>query len=152
MRKMLIIGVLVGVVMLGACTRYAAMKGPFDGNEVNTAFVEYVVDNAQDRLDLTDEQRDQFRVMVEEMAARALEQRPEVAALREKMAEEVRKPRLDMDTMEALMRERMQLFRIIVEEEKDEFVAFHATLTDEQKGALAQLILDHGKKGWHGSH
>jgi len=152
MKKMLIIGVLVGVAMLGACTRFAAMKGPFDGNEVNTAFVEYVVDKAEDRLDLTDEQRDQFKAMVEKMAARALEQRPEVDSLRAKMAEEVRKPRLDMDTMEALMKERMQLFRIIMEEEKDDFVAFHATLTDEQKGALAQLILDHGKKGWHGSH
>ncbi|WP_419787184.1 Spy/CpxP family protein refolding chaperone [Pseudodesulfovibrio sp.] len=151
MKKMLIISVLVGVVMLGACTRFAAMKGPFNGDAVNTAFVEYVVDKAEDRLDLTDEQRDQFRVMVEKMAAKALEQRPEVNALRVKMAEEVRKPRLDMDAMEALMKERMQLFCIIMEEEKDAFVAFHATLTDEQKGALAQLILDHGKKGWHGS-
>jgi Spy/CpxP family protein refolding chaperone len=152
MKRMLIVGMLAGVVMLGACTKFAAMKGPFDGNEVNTAFVEYVVDKAEDRLDLTDEQRDQLRVMVEEMAARALEQRPEVDALRAKMAEEVRKPRLDMDTMEALMKERMQLFCIIMEEEKDDFVAFHATLTDEQKDALAKLILDHGKKGWHGSH
>jgi len=152
MKRMLIVGMLAGVVMLSACTKFAAMKGPFDGNEVNTAFVEYVVDKAEDRLDLTDEQRDQLRVMVEEMAAKALEQRPEVDALRAKMAEEVRKPRLDMDTMEALMKERMQLFCIIMEEEKDDFVAFHATLTDEQKDALAQLILDHGKKGWHGSH
>ncbi|WP_321400580.1 hypothetical protein [Maridesulfovibrio sp.] len=51
------------------------MKGPFDGDEVNTAFVEYI---------------------------------------------------------------------------KNDSIAFHAKLTDKQKGALAQLILDHGKKGWHG--
>ncbi|WP_207260261.1 Spy/CpxP family protein refolding chaperone [Desulfovibrio sp. Huiquan2017] len=152
MKKMLIIGVLTGVAMLGACTKFAAMKGPFDGNKVNTAFVEYVVDKVEDRLDLTEEQRDQFKAMVERMAARALEQRPEVDALRAKMAEEIRKPRLDMDTLETLMKERMQFFRIIMEEEKDAFVAFHANLTDEQKGALAQLILDHGKNGWHGAH
>ncbi|WFS63836.1 Spy/CpxP family protein refolding chaperone [Pseudodesulfovibrio thermohalotolerans] len=152
MKRMLIIGILAGVAMLGACTKFAAMKGPFDGNEVNAAFVEYVVDKADDRLDLTDEQCDQFRAMVEKMAARALDQRPEVDALREKMADEVRKPRLDMDTMEALMKERMQLFRIIMEEEKDDFVAFHAKLSDSQRDALAQLLLNHGKKGWHSSH
>ena len=151
MKKMLIIGVLASVAMLGACTKLAAMKGPFDGNEVNTAFVEYVVGKAEDRLDLTNEQRGLFKAMVAKMAARALEQRPEVDALRASMAEEVSKPRLDMDTVEALMKERVQLLRVIVEEEKDDLVAFHAMLTDRQKGALTQLIIDHGKKGWHGS-
>ena len=152
MKKILIIGVLVGVATLGACTKFAAMKGPFDGNEVNTAFVEYVVDKAEDRLDLTDGQQDQFKALVEKIAAKMLEQRPEADALRAKMAEEVRKPQLDMDTMEALIKVRMQLFHTIMEENKNEFVAFHAKLTDEQKGALAQLIIDHGKKNWHGSH
>lgn len=89
------------------------MKGPLHGNDGNAAFVASVVDKAEDRLDLTDEQR------------------PEVEALRAKMAEEVRKPRLDMDTMEALLKERTQLFRIIMEEGKDDFVAFYAKLTDE---------------------
>lgn len=151
MRKFMIIGVLACVVMLGACTRFAAMKGPFDGNEVNTAFVEYVVDNTAKQLDLTGEQRDQFRGMVAKMAARALEQRSETDALRQKMADELRKPRLDTDTLDALLKERMQLFRLILEAGKNEFAAFHASLTAEQREALARLILDHGKKGWHGS-
>ena len=149
---MLIIGMLADVSMLGACTKFAAMKGPFDGNEVNTAFVEYVVGKAEDRLDLADEQCDQFRAMVGKMAARALEQRPEVDALHAKMADEVRKPRLDMDKMATLMKQRMQLFSVIMEEEKDDFASFHSRLSDSQKDALAQLMLGHGKKGWHGSH
>ncbi|WP_027184412.1 Spy/CpxP family protein refolding chaperone [Desulfovibrio inopinatus] len=152
MKKLLIVGVLASVVMLGACTQFAAMKGPFDGNEVNTAFIEYVVDKTEERLDLTKEQRDQFKAIVESMTAKALEQRPETDALREKMADEIRKPQLDTDKLNALIKERMQLFRIIMEEEKSDFVAFHASLTAKQREALAQLVLDHGKKGWHGSH
>jgi len=100
---------------------------------------------------LTDKQRDQLKAMVEKMASRALDERPETDALREKMAEEVRKPRLDMDMMEALMKARIQLFRIIMDEEKDYFAFFHSKLTPGQKEALAKLILDHGNKGWHGS-
>lgn len=33
-------------------------------------------------------------------------------------------------------KERRQLIRIIMEEDKDDVVAFHATRTDEQKGVL----------------
>jgi uncharacterized membrane protein len=150
MKKILFVVVLASVAMVGACTKFAAMKGPFDGNEVNAAFVEYVVDKTDDRLDLTKEQRDQFQAMVESMAAKALEQRPETDALRERMADEIRKPHLDTDKLHALIKERMDLFRIIMDEEKDEFVAFHASLSEKQREALAQLVLDHGKNGWHG--
>jgi len=151
MKKLLIIGVLVSVSLLGACTKFAAMKGPINGNEVNAAFVEYIVDKTQDRLDLTNEQSDQLKTMVERMAAKALKQRPEANALREKMADEIRQPQLDMDKIEALLKERMQLFRIIIQEQEEAFIAFHASLSEAQREALAQLILDHGKKGWHGS-
>lgn len=151
MKKLLIIGLLTSVAMLGACTKFAAMKGPIDGNEVNPAFVEYVVDKTEDRLDLSEEQREQFKAIVDSMAAKILEQRPEADGLREKMADEVRKPQLDMDKMEMLLKERMQLFRMILETEKDAFAAFHASLNEKQRNALAQLVLDHGRKGWHGS-
>lgn len=151
MKRILVLGILAGVAVVGACTKFSAMKGPFDGNKINPAFIEYVADKAEDRLDLTNEQRDQFKAMVEKIAARMVEQRPQVDALREKMADEVRKPRLDMDSMAALMKERMHLFSTIMKEEKDDFVLFHAQLTQKQKEALAQLILDHGRKGWHGS-
>ncbi|WP_320009374.1 Spy/CpxP family protein refolding chaperone [Maridesulfovibrio sp.] len=152
MRKILIIAVLSSVVMLGACTKFAAMKGPFDGNEVNIAFVEYLVEKTDDRLDLTSDQRDHFKAIVESMAAKALAQRPETEGLRKRMADTVRKPQFDMEKMEELIKERMQLFHNIFEEEKADFAAFHASLTAKQREALAQLILDHGKKGWHGGY
>jgi len=150
MKRWLIIGVLTGGIVLGACSKFMVMKGPFNGNEVNAVFVEYIVDKTKDRLDLTGEQCDQLKLIVEKMTARALQQRPEAEALRSKMADEVRKPQLDLDKMASLVRDRMQLFRVMMEEEKDDFASFHSNLTAEQKDTLAKLILDHDTKGWHG--
>ena len=152
MKKKMIIGMLVCLAMLGACTKYAAMKGPVDGDKVNPAFVEYVVDKAEDRLDLTQQQRHLFQAMVQDVADNILESRPEADALYAQIADEVRQPRLDVDKVEGLFLKRMQFFRRVIEEEKGRFAAFHASLTDGQRAALAQLILDHRKKGWHGSH
>lgn len=152
MKKMTIIALLSAVAMLAACTKYAAMKGPFDEDGVNTAFVEYVTDKAGDKLDLTDSQRQEFQGLVDRMMANALERRPEVQKLRGKIADEVRKPQLDVEMVECLMKARMQLYRAVLEESRQDLVDFHANLTPAQREALAQMILDHGKKGWHGAH
>lgn len=152
MKKLLIVCVLTGVTMLGACTKFYAMKGPFDDNAVNPAFVEYISGKAEDRLDLTEAQRGHLQSIIHKMTAKALEQRPQVNELRAKMAAEVKKPQLDMDKMEMLMKERMQFFRVIMDSEKEDLLIFHSTLSEFQREALAKLILDHGKKGWHGSH
>lgn len=152
MKRWLIIGTLTGGIVLGACSKFMVMKGPFNGNEVNAVFIEYIVDKTKDRLDLASEQCDQLKLIVEKMTARALQQRPEANDLLHKIADEVRKPQLDMDKIASLVRERMQLFRVIMEDEKDDFVSFHSKLTDEQKDKLVKLILDHGTNGWHSGH
>lgn len=152
MKKILIIAVLASVAMLGACTKFAAMKGPIVDDGINEAFVEYVTDKADDRLDLSDEQERQFHAMVRDMVATALEQQPQTEELRLMAAEEIRKEHLDMDKLVDIMRERADLLKLVMKSGRQDFINFHASLTPQQREAMAQLIIDHGKKGWHGGH
>jgi len=142
---------LVCVAVVGACTRYAAMKGPFDGEAINTAFLEFVVDKADDKLNLTDSQQIELSGLVEKMLLTALEQRPQADALRKELATQMLNEELDMDAVEAIIAKRMQLYHSVLEIGKSELVAFHGTLTDEQRTELCRFIMEHGKHGWHGS-
>lgn len=139
-------------MFFGACTKYAAIKGPFDGDTINQDFMEYVVDKAEDKLELSEEQRVQFQAVVLNMLTTALEQRSKTDELRELTATEMRKAKLDMKKVNELLVCRMKLLRGVMKSGEDEFLKFHSSLTADQREALAQLILDHGKNGWHGGH
>lgn len=152
MKKLMIVALVASVAVVGACTRFAAMKGPFDGDSINGAFVEYVTDKADDRLQLDDAQRAELETIIQKMMTKALEQRPQTKLLREAMAAEVCKPNLDMDKMDELMMQRMHLLGAVLDDSRQDFITFHASLDETQRKALAQAILDHGKKGWHGGH
>jgi uncharacterized membrane protein len=152
MKKIIVISGLVLLTLCAACTRFAAMKGPFDGETVNPAFVQYIGDKAEDQLALTEDQRIEFDAIVNKAMRKALEQRSHAKALKVQAAEIVRAEALDMGGLEALLRKRMDLMKIVLDSVKGDLKAFHATLSAVQREKLAKLLLEHGSKGWHGAH
>ena len=151
MRKIIMLGLLLGVLSLGACAFHDAMKGPYKEDAVNTAFVDYMVDKAEDRLSLTPEQRLQLEEAVLKMVRQGLAQQPQVKALRRQMADVVRQERLDVAALEALMEARMELMRTAMEQGKADLVALHATLSQEQRENLAMQV-EAGKRRWMSPH
>lgn len=149
MKKVLVLVCLVITLLAVGCAKYSAMKGPFDGNAVNMSFVEYLADKADDKLDLNDAQKQQLVSVIENMVNTALEQREEVRTLKVQIADELRKKNLNQARLDKLMALRMQLFRAVVDSGKSGLAAFHATLNEAQRNALAQLVLEHGTS-WHG--
>ena len=151
MKKVLVLGCLAITLLAVGCTKYSAMKGPFDGNSVNKSFVEYLVDKADDKLDLNEAQQQQLAGVITTMVNTALAQRDEVRALKVQIADELRKENLDQARLDELMALRMQLFRKVIDSGKAELAAFHATLSETQRNALAQFVLEHGKSCWNGT-
>lgn len=151
MKKVLVLACLVITLITVGCTKYSAMKGPFDGNAVNKSFVEYLVEKADDKLDLNEAQQQQLTNVITTMVNTALAQRDEVRALKVQIADELRKEHLDQARLDELMALRMQLFRKVIDSGKAELAAFHATLSKTQRNALAQFVLEHGKSCWNGT-
>lgn len=145
MKKMAAIGLVACLVLFAGCAKFRAMKGPVDGDAVNGAFVDYVVDRVGGKVDLNDEQRAQLERCVTHIARQALEQRAEAEDIRRLMAEELRKERLDLAALNDLLDRRVRLARQALASGEDEFAALHASLDAEQREALAQLVLEHGR-------
>lgn len=137
---------------LGACTCFRAMKGPFDNGAINSAFVETIVDKAETRLDLTPAQRTEFRTIVEKMLSTALAQRQESMELRQRLADELRSAQLNKGEVDRLLKRKMELMRAVLDSGSADLVALHATLSQQQRDKLAELMLEHGQSGWHGAH
>lgn len=150
MKKLYLAG-LISLVVVAGCAKLSAMKGPFDGDAINPAFVEVMVDKIDDKLDLQDEQEAELTAIMETMMQCALQLRPESDALKQQIADELRKKTLDEAALEKLMMARMQQFKTIFSSGKKELVRFHGSLNAAQREALAQLALEHGKHGWHGT-
>jgi Spy/CpxP family protein refolding chaperone len=143
---LVVFGVLVGT----GCTYLQAAKGPFDGDTVNQAFVEHVVDKVGHRLDLTPYQTARFRETVTAMLTKALARREETRAVREALAGELGKDQLDRKAVEALLHRRLELAQAVLESGADDLIALHATLRPEQRALLSELVLEHGGSGGHG--
>ena len=137
------------LMLTGACSHFAAMKGPFDGNAVNPAFVDAIVDRTESKLDFTQEQSDRFRQAVGKVMATALMQRPQNEKLKQELAESLRKPELDTQKIQDIMDRKRQAMRNFLNSGMKDLRELHATLAPEQREKLAQLVLEHGKEGWH---
>lgn len=149
--RIVLIGILLmGLLSLGACTKYQAMKGPYEGDGINTAFVDYMADRAEDRLDLTESQTAQYRTLIRNLLIEGQELKPQNEALRQGLAASLRKENPTRAEFESFLEAKEELMRTVMYSGIDDFMDFHATLTPEQRNKLADLVLEMGKDGWRG--
>jgi Spy/CpxP family protein refolding chaperone len=149
--RIVLIGILLmGLLSLGACTKHQAMKGPYEGDNINTAFVDYMAGRAQDRLDLTEAQTTQYRQLVRNLLVKGQELKPQNEALRRDLAASLRKENPTRAEFERFLAAKEEIMRTVMYSGIDDFMAFHATLTPEQRNKLANLVQEMGKDGWRG--
>lgn len=146
------VALLLAALSLGACSQYRAMKGPYENAQINTAFVDYMVDKADSRLDLTPAQSDLYRTVIENLLAKGLAERPRNRQLTRDMAAAMRQERLDAEQLEGFLERKSEIMRAIMSSGIDDFIAFHDSLNAQQRNKLADLLLEMGDKAWQGQH
>ncbi len=102
-----------------------------------------VVSRAASRLDLTDSQKAQLQEIVGEIAAKAKALHADRKAHSQELADLVRQETISRETVDRMVTEKFDSMKELADLAEDRLIAFHATLTPEQREKLAAHIEDH---------
>jgi len=102
-----------------------------------------VVNRVASKLDLTGSQKTEFQDIVGEFAAKAKALRADRQTRLQELADLVRQETIDPEIVDAKITEKFDRLRELAELAADRLIAFHATLTPEQREKLAAHIEDH---------
>jgi Spy/CpxP family protein refolding chaperone len=139
-KRFVLIGTLLSMLLV---TGLAACKhgGHFDG------FDEFdqqaVVNRAASRLDLTDSQKAELQEIVGEIAARAKALHADRKARHQELADLVRQETISREAVDRMVAEKFDRIKELADLAADRLIAFHATLTPQQREKLAEQIEKH---------
>lgn len=139
-KRIIIISTLVTTLLvsgLAACKHGSHFNG-FDEFDQQA-----VVNRVASRLDLNDSQKAQFQDIVGEFAARAKALHADRQARHQELADLVRQETVSRETVDRLVAEKFDRMKELADLAEDRLIAFHATLTPEQREKLAAHIEDH---------
>lgn len=139
-RIILIIGTLFSVLLasgLTACEHGGHFNG-FDEFDQQA-----VVNRVASRLDLNDSQKAEFQAIVTEFAAKAKALHVDRQARHRELADLVRQETVSRETVDRMVAEKFDRMKELADLAADRLIAFHATLTPEQREKLAAHIEDH---------
>ena len=127
---------IVGLLTFAGCKRHAHHKG-----------AEFMVDYISEVLDLTDAQQADLNQIKEEFMAKAEQMHADKDAVKADILAQLEKEEMDADELKRLAdRHRVQMDEL-VDLGIDRLVAFHKTLTPEQKAKLVEKLEDFDR--WH---
>jgi protein CpxP len=135
---------LVGGV--AACKR--SHHGGFDEFDLTA-----VTDRIASRLDLTDNQSADLKQIAGEVAEKAKALHADHESQHQALADLVRQDAIARDEVDTLIDEKLQKVREMADFAAERMIAFHATLTPEQREKVAVHIEEHStagcRTGWH---
>jgi periplasmic protein CpxP/Spy len=102
-----------------------------------------VVSRVASRLDLNDSQKAQLQDIVGEIAARAKALHADRQARHQELADLVRQETVSRETVDRMIAEKFDRMKELADLAAERLVAFHATLTPEQREKLAAHIEEH---------
>lgn len=102
-----------------------------------------VVNRVASRLDLSESQKSDLQDIVGEIAARAKALHADRQARHKELADLVRQETVSRETVDRMVAEKFDRMKELADLAADRLVAFHATLTPEQREKLATHIEDH---------
>ncbi len=102
-----------------------------------------VVNRVASRLDLTASQKAELQDIVSEFAARAKALHADRQARHQELADLVRQETVTRETVDRMVTEKFDRLKELADLAADRLIAFHATLTPEQREKLAAHIEDH---------
>jgi Spy/CpxP family protein refolding chaperone len=130
-------GVLAGVLALGgvALAQGGGPNGWGRGHIPGMALM-----RAMERLDLTDQQELQLIKIRKNLHQQGMDARQEMAASVSQVLDEVEKPAPDAQKIHSIADQAIQRFSKVVHSGIDQLIAFHQTLTTNQRATLVQSV------------
>ena len=139
-KRFVLIGTLFSVLLVSglvACKHGGHFNG-FDEFDQQA-----VVSRVASRLDLNDSQKAELQDIVGEIAARAKALHADRQARHKELADLVRQETVSRETVDRMIAEKFDRMKALADLAADRLVAFHATLTPEQREKLAAHIEEH---------
>jgi protein CpxP len=142
-RNVLILALLLAVVTVGfvACKHGPHRRG-FDKFDVEAA-----VNRAASRLDLDEAQTADLAAIAADIAAKAKQMRADREANHRELADLIRQETLSRDAVDRMAAEKLAKVEEMVDFVADRLIAFHATLSVEQREKIAEQIEAHAERG-----
>jgi protein CpxP len=102
-----------------------------------------VVNRVASRLDLTESQKAELQDIVGEFSARAKALHADRQARHQELADLVRQETVSRETVDRMVADKFDRMKELADLAADRLIAFHATLTPEQREKLAAHIEEH---------
>lgn len=139
-RKTAVIAIFaLGVSSVLAGCRHRHRHDPEKVRKVAT----WIVEDALDDLDATDEQRTAIHASKDRILAEGMKLHAESKKAHEAIYQEWNQEEPDAERVHALIDERIEAFRVVAHEAADEALATHALLTPEQRALVAERMREH---------
>jgi Spy/CpxP family protein refolding chaperone len=121
-----------------AACRHGYHRGGFDEFDLEAA-----TNRIASRLALDESQKADLKVITTEIVAKAKEMRADGQERQQELADLVRQETISRDTVNQRVTERLQKMKELADFAADRLIAFHATLTAEQREKVAEHIEEH---------
>ncbi len=122
---------------LGAC-RHGHARGGFDEFDMEAA-----TNRIAARLDLSESQKTELKDIITEIVTRAKEMRADRETRHSELANLVRQNAIDPETVDLKITEKVDQMKDLADLATSRLIAFHATLTPEQREKIAAHIEEH---------
>lgn len=148
-KKWIILTVVIGIMLVGvavACNR-GYHHGGFDEFDLAAA-----TNRIASRLDLTDPQKAQLEQIAGEIMEKARAMHADRDAHRQQLADLVRQDAIDKAALDEMIDQKMAQMRETADFVLERLIAFHGTLTHEQRDKIAAHIEVHASdRCWFGA-
>ena len=122
---------------LAGC-RHGGHHGGFDEFDLEAA-----ANRIASRLDLSDSQQSELEGIMTEIAAKAREMHADREARHQELADLVRQDAISRETVDRKIADKFDQMKNLADFAADRLIAFHATLTPEQREKVAEHIEEH---------
>ena len=125
------------IVGFGAC-RHGYHRGGFDEFDLAAA-----TNRIASRLDLSESQKSELKEIITDIATRAKEMRADREARHRELANLVRQDTIDCETVDMMTTAKFDQMRKLADNAASRLIAFHATLSPDQREKIAEHIEEH---------
>ena len=142
-KRIAIISVLSSLVMV---TGLAACRHGHHGRGFDKFDLQAASNRIASRLDLTESQKSELEQILSEIGAKAKQLRADHQTRHQELADLVRQEAIDPEGVDSKINERFDRMKELVDYAADRLIAFHATLTPEQREKAAEEIESHAAR------
>ena len=125
------------IVGFGAC-RHGYHRGGFDEFDLEAA-----TKRIASRLDLSESQKSELKEIITDFATKAKEMRADRETRHRELANLVRQDTIDRETVDMMITAKFDQMRDLADNAASRLIAFHATLSPEQREKIAAHIKEH---------